>query len=268
MQIGDEPKDVAKFVSQFRNDGGEIAEWRADATLEEFVARCADLPFVRQGFSDDHAKVSVYRESTVVSRSLHLEELAGVRYPSWHVPAIHARLLISWSQSVSRDSVGRLNAGFGQEFVGPWPPSELWLVGSFAAFSDGTLSAERFVAANKNRHEGQDPPRSLEEEGFEVTSDPEPPKKQTAKRTGAVEFLGTASSTSKPAESKSTYPIKLHLKLSGKPAEATVVEKTKVKKPAPKVKKVALKKGKKKKSWMISSDSEVEDETANVGARE
>ena len=74
-------------------------------------------------------------------------------------------------------------------------------------FADWTLSAERFVAANKNRHEGQDPPPSLEEEGFEEMSDPEPPKKQTAKRTGAVEFLGTASSSGKPADPKSTYPI-------------------------------------------------------------
>ena len=180
--------------------------------------------------------------------------------------ACDARALASQLQSVSRDSVGRLNDGFGQEFIGPWPPSELWLVGSFAAFADGTLNAERFVAANKNRHEGQDPPPSLEEEGFEETSDPEAPKKQTAKRTGAVEFLGTASSTSKPADSKSTYPVELHLKLSGKSAQITGGEKTKEKKPAPKVKKAALKKGMRKKSWMFSSDSE--GETANVGAQD
>ena len=79
LRIGAEPKNIDEFVSQFVNDGGEIAEWRADPTLEEFVARCADLPFVRQGFSDDPAKVSVYRESTVVPRSLHLEECAAVR---------------------------------------------------------------------------------------------------------------------------------------------------------------------------------------------
>ena len=55
LHIGDEPKDLAKFISQFRNDGGEVAEWCADPTLKEFVARCADLPFVRRGFSDDAA---------------------------------------------------------------------------------------------------------------------------------------------------------------------------------------------------------------------
>ena len=63
VQIGDEPKDVAEFVSLLRNDGGKVAEWRADPSLEEFVGRCADLPFVRQGFSDDPSNVPVYRQS-------------------------------------------------------------------------------------------------------------------------------------------------------------------------------------------------------------
>ena len=69
------------------------------------------------------------------------------------------------------------------------------------------LSAERFVEAHKNRHADQDPPPSLEEEVFEETMDLEAPKKQTAKRTGAVEFLGTAPSLSKSADPKETYQV-------------------------------------------------------------
>ena len=94
--------------------------------------------------------------------------------------------------------MGELAKRVDEEFHGTWDAAELWLVGSYAGFADGTYDVSVTVQANVFNLQGEDPPPSLEDEGVEIVDpdieivEPEdpvepPPKETTCEESGNEE---------------------------------------------------------------------------------
>ena len=198
---GETPATLDEMVARFDTGRGVTAGWREDRSLAEFLHRMREWKMVEHGLSDDPRKVPIYRRADTIPRSSHICEAARVRYPSRMLNTVDVRFYLGWQQSVSKSSVGELVKRVDQEFQGAWDAAELWLVGSYAGFADGTFEVSETVQANVFKLQGEDPPPSLEEEGIEIVEpeDPvEPPPKETSAKKAASKK--TASKPKRTAE--------------------------------------------------------------------
>ena len=202
------PTTIDELVARLEAERGSVRAWRDDRSLPEFLQRLHDWKLVDHGLSDAPQKVPVYRRAETIPRSAHIREAARVRYPSRTTFSHFVRFELGWMQSVSKSCVGELVKRLDEEFQGSWDAAELWLVGSYAGFADGTHDVELTVNANGEALREEGPPASIDVEGIEIV-EPEdpiepPPARSSAKRTATKKATAAPKSTTEAATSSKT----------------------------------------------------------------
>ena len=162
---GQVPTTIDELVARLEAERGAVTAWREDRSLPEFLQRLHDWKLVDHGLSDAPQKVPVYRRAATIPRSQHIREAARVRYPCRTTFSHFVRFELGWMQSVSKSCVAELVKRLDEEFQGSWDAAELWLVGSYAGFADGTHDVELTVNANVEALREEGPPASLDVEG-------------------------------------------------------------------------------------------------------